>query len=260
MFIDSHCHLDRLDLSKHNNSLSELLDDARSRGVSKMLCVGIDMNLYPAMLEAIKGQPDVFASVGIHPCHVEESPWNEQQIRAAVASNERVVALGETGLDFYYKTDTREEQIDSFANHLRLGSELNLPVIIHTRDAREDTLNVMAEHADPTTAGVMHCFTETMDMAMRSIEMGFMISFSGIITFKNAADLREVVKAVPLDQFLIETDSPYLAPVPFRGKPNQPGYVAKVAQCVADLKGVSVEEIAERSADNFHRLFPKALN
>lgn len=258
MFIDSHCHLDRLDLSKHNDSLTELLNDARQRGVSKMLCVGIDMNLYPAMLEAIEGQPDVFASVGIHPCHVEESPWNESQIRQAVADNQRVVALGETGLDFFYKTDTKEQQVESFANHLKLGSELDLPVIIHTREAREETLEVMQEHADPNTAGVMHCFTETMEMAMRSIELGFMISFSGIITFKNAQELREVVKAVPLDKFLIETDSPYLAPVPFRGKPNQPGYVAEVAQCIADLKGLRVEEVAEISAANFHRLFKKA--
>ena len=259
MFIDSHCHLDRLDLSKHNNSLSELLDDARARGVSKMLCVGIDMNLYPNMLNAIEGQKDVYASVGIHPCHVVESPWNEQQMRAAVAENSRVVALGETGMDLYYTADTQEIQEQSFANHLKLGSELDLPVIIHTRDAREETLKVMADYADPKTAGVMHCFTETLEMAQRSIEMGFMISFSGIITFKNAADLREVVKAVPLDMFLIETDSPYLAPIPYRGKPNQPGYVAEVAKCIAELRGISVEEVAERSSDNFHRLFKRAV-
>lgn len=258
MFIDSHCHLDRLDLSKHDNSLSSLLNDARERGVHKMLCVGIDMNLYPAMLDAIAGQSDVYCSVGIHPCHVKESPWNEQQIRDAIAVNSRVVALGETGLDYYYATDTREQQIESFASHLRLGAELDLPVIIHTRDAREDTLSVMAEHASPDTAGVMHCFTETQSMADRAMEMGFMISFSGIITFKNAADLREVVKSVPLDKLLIETDSPYLAPVPYRGKPNQPGYVAEVAKCVAELKGISVEEIAEITANNFHRLFKKA--
>lgn len=259
MYIDSHCHLDRLDLSKHENSLSQLLDDARARGVHKMLCVGIDLNIYPEMLTAIAGQPDVYASVGVHPCHVVESPWNEEMVRQSVAENPRVVALGETGLDFYYTSDTREQQVESFANHLRLGSELNLPVIIHTRDAREETLQVMADHADPKTAGVMHCFTESHDMAMRSIEMGFMISFSGIITFKNAADLRELVKAVPMESLLIETDSPYLAPVPYRGKPNQPGYVAEVAACVAELKGMSVEAVAEQTADNFHRLFKRAV-
>ena len=258
MYIDSHCHLDRLDLSKHDNSLSNILDDARGRGVHKMLCVGIDLNLYPGMLEAIADQKDVYASVGVHPCHVVESPWDEAFIRQAVASNDRVVALGETGLDFYYTADTKEQQIESFANHLKLGSELDLPVIIHTRDAREETLRVMAEHSDPKSAGVMHCFTETHEMAMRSIEMGFMVSFSGIITFKNAADLREVVKAVPMESLLIETDSPYLAPIPYRGKPNQPGYVAEVAACVAELKGISVEEVAERTADNFHRLFKRA--
>lgn len=259
MFIDSHCHLDRLDLSKHNNSLTELLDDARARGVDKMLCVGIDMNLYPGMVEAVNGQPDVYLSVGIHPCHVVESPWNEQQVRAAVAENPRVVALGETGLDYYYSIDSREQQISAFRNHLQLGSELDLPVIIHTRDAREDTLRVMAESADPQTAGVMHCFTETREMAEAAIEMGFMISFSGIITFRNAAELRQVVKAVPMDKLLIETDSPYLAPIPYRGKPNQPGYVAEVAACVAELKGLSVEQVAEQTADNFHRLFKKAI-
>ena len=258
MFIDSHCHLDRLDLSKHDNSLNNLLNDARSRGVDKMLCVGIDLNLYPDMLAAISGQADVYASVGVHPCHVVESPWDEQFVRQAVAENSRVVALGETGLDFYYTAQTREQQIDSFSRHLRLGSELDLPVIIHTRDAREETLQVMAQHADPKSAGVMHCFTETHEMAMRSIEMGFMISFSGIITFKNAAELREVVKAVHMENLLIETDSPYLAPIPYRGKPNQPGYVAEVAECVAQLKGISVEAVAEQTAANFHRLFKRA--
>ena len=258
MYIDSHCHLDRLDLSKHENSLTNLLNDARQRGVHKMLCVGIDLNLYPEMVEAIDGQQDVYASVGIHPCHVVESPWDEQRIRQAVTENSRVVALGETGLDFYYTAETKEQQVESFANHLKLGAELDMPVIIHTRDAREETLQVMAQFASPQSAGVMHCFTETHEMAMRSIEMGFMVSFSGIITFKNAADLREVVKAVPMESLLIETDSPYLAPIPYRGKPNQPGYVAEVAACVAELKGISVEEVAERTADNFHRLFKRA--
>ncbi len=259
MFIDSHCHLDRLDLSKHQDSLTNVLDDARQRGVHKMLCVGIDMNLYPEMIKAIAGQSDVYASVGIHPCHVTESPWNELAMRQAINDNSRVVALGESGLDYYYATDTREAQIESFANHLKLGAELDLPVIIHTRDAREDTLRVMAEHADPKSAGVMHCFTETQEMANSAMEMGFMISFSGIITFKNAADLREVVKNVPFDKMLIETDSPYLAPIPYRGKPNQPGYVAEVAKCIAEIRGVSVEEVAERTAENFHCLFKKAV-
>ncbi len=257
MFIDSHCHLDRLDLSRHNGSLQQLLQAAAGRGVEEMLCVSIDLGLFEQMYAAIAPFANVYASAGIHPCHVVECPFDYRRLREA-ASRPRIVALGETGLDYYYSTDSAEQQQASFAGHLQLGAELGLPVIVHTRDAREDTLRIIREHADPAVAGVLHCFTESLEMAQAAMEMNFRISFSGIITFKSAAELREVVRAVPLEKMLIETDSPYLAPVPYRGKQNEPTYVPEVAQCIADIKGLRVEEVAAVTRENFYNLFTRA--
>lgn len=257
MFIDSHCHLDRINLDKLNATLPSLIHGAHARSVNKMLCVSIDLDQFEQMDRVTREFDSVFLSAGVHPLHVDEQPYNEQRLRQA-ASGHRVIAIGETGLDYYYSKDHIDAQHESFAGHLRLAGELSLPVIVHTRDAREDTLALIEQHGNPESAGVLHCFTESLDMAMAALELNYMISFSGIITFKNAEELRTVVKAVPLDRLLIETDSPYLAPVPFRGKQNQPAYVVEVAQCVADLKGVSLEEIATVTSDNFHRLFTSA--
>lgn len=257
MFIDSHCHLDRIDLARHDGSLAKLIDTAGQQGVSEMLCVAIDLHQFDEMYSKISAFENVYASAGIHPCHVAECPFDAQQLREA-ASRSRIVALGETGLDYYYSDENADEQQASFAGHLKLGSELGLPVIVHTRDAREDTLRIIREHANPEVGGVLHCFTESLEMAQAALELGFYISFSGIITFRNAEELRDVVRAVPLEKMLIETDSPYLAPVPYRGKQNEPTYVPEVARCVADLKGVSVEQVAEVTASNFHALFSKA--
>lgn len=257
MYIDSHCHLDRINLEKLGTSLPELIDHARSRDVHKMLCVSIDLDQFEEMDRVTQGFDGVFLSAGVHPLHVDEQPYNEARLRQAAARS-RVVAIGETGLDYYYSRDHIDAQHESFAGHLRLAGELGLPVIVHTRDAREDTLQLIDQHGNPQTAGVLHCFTESLEMAMAALELNYMISFSGIITFKNAEALREVVKAVPLERLLIETDAPYLAPVPYRGKQNQPAYVVEVAQCVADLKGVSKEAVAEITRENFHRLFSKA--
>lgn len=257
MFIDSHCHLDCLDLSPYGGSLDQLMQNAASRGVEKMLCVSVDLNKYPSMRELVEPYDNVWVSAGIHPCNVDECPWDEEGLRAAAALP-RVVALGETGLDYHYSPELAEQQKENFAGHLKLGSELDLPIIVHTREAREDTIDLIREHGNPQTRGVLHCFTETLEMAQAAIEMNYMISFSGIITFKNAAPLREVVKALPLERMLIETDSPYLAPIPYRGKPNEPTYVPEVAQCIADLKGVRVEEVAEKTRENFYTLFKRA--
>ncbi|MFN3881339.1 MAG: TatD family hydrolase [Nitrincola lacisaponensis] len=257
MYIDSHCHLDRINLEKLGTSLPELIDHARSRDVHKMLCVSIDLDQFEEMDRVTQGFDGVSLSAGVHPLHVDEQPYNEARLRQAAARS-RVVAIGETGLDYYYSRDHIDAQHESFAGHLRLAGELGLPVIVHTRDAREDTLQLIDQHGNPQTAGVLHCFTESLEMAMAALELNYMISFSGIITFKNAEALREVVKAVPLERLLIETDAPYLAPVPYRGKQNQPAYVVEVAQCVADLKGVSKEAVAEITRENFHRLFSKA--
>ncbi len=256
MLIDSHCHLDMLDLSRHDNSLDNVIAAAQERDVEKMLCVCVDLNKFDSMHQTAARFDNVWFSAGIHPLHVEESPFDRDQL-AQLASDPRVVALGETGLDYYYSTETLELQQASFAGHLQLAGELDLPVIVHTRDAREDTIRLIREHGNTASAGVLHCFTESLEMAKAALDLGYMISFSGIISFRNAAELREVVKAVPLDRMLVETDSPYLAPVPFRGKQNQPAYVAEVAACVAELKGIPVEQVAEQTTANFHQLFKR---
>ncbi|QEW06588.1 TatD family hydrolase [Nitrincola iocasae] len=257
MYVDSHCHLDRINIEKLNTSLTGLVDAAVERGVHKILCVSIDLEQFEQMATSVAPFPQVYLSAGVHPLHVDEQPYDEQRLRLA-ASRNRVVAIGETGLDYYYSKEHIDAQHESFAGHLRLAGELGLPVIVHTRDAREDTLKLIDQYGNTESAGVLHCFTESLQMAQAALEMNYMISFSGIITFKNAEELRDVVRAVPLDKLLIETDSPYLAPVPYRGKQNQPAYVVEVAQCVADLKGVSVEEVAEVTRNNFYRLFSRA--
>lgn len=259
MFIDSHCHLDMLDLSRHDNSLDNVIAAARERKVEQMLCVCVDLNKFDSMVATAEAQSNVWFSAGIHPLHVQESPFDRERL-AQLAQNPRVVALGETGLDYHYTTETLEQQQASFAGHLELAGELDLPVIVHTREAREDTLRLIRDHGNPNSAGVLHCFTESLDMATSALELGYMISFSGIISFRNAADLRDVVKTIPLERILIETDSPYLAPVPHRGRQNQPAYVADVAACVAELKGISVEEVAEQTTANFHQLFKRTVS
>ncbi|MBT3146172.1 TatD family hydrolase [Neptunomonas phycophila] len=259
MFIDSHCHLDKIDLSPYSGQFSEAVCAAHARQVNEMLCVSIDKEHFPSMYQLIADQPTIHASFGIHPCHVEkaEDVLSEAELTKWVKDHSKVVALGESGLDYYYTKDTSELQKESFANHLRVADQLALPVIVHTRDAREDTLALIKKHGGES-GGVLHCFTESLAMAQAAIEMNYLISFSGIVTFKNAQELKEVVKAIPLEKILIETDSPYLAPIPYRGKKNEPKYVVEVAQCVADLKGVSIEEVAEVTSANFHRLFGQA--
>ncbi|WP_432695115.1 TatD family hydrolase [Marinobacterium sp. YM272] len=237
--------------------MANLINTAGEAGVDEMLCVSIDLNQFDDMYAKVEPFSNVYASAGIHPCHVGECPFDEQRLREA-ASRKRIVALGETGLDYYYSKELAEQQKASFAGHLKLGAELGLPVIVHTREARQDTLELIRDHSDPRSAGVLHCFTESNEMAQAAMEMNFYISFSGIITFKTAEELREVVKAVPMEKMLIETDSPYLAPVPYRGKQNEPTYVPEVARCIADLKGLRVEEVAEITRENFYTLFSKA--
>ncbi|BBB26216.1 TatD family hydrolase [Amphritea japonica] len=257
MFVDSHCHLDRLDLSARNNELTSVIDAAASRDVSRMLCVAIDMEQLPYMLQTVKRFDNVYASVGVHPLHVADG-IPERAFLLEYAADPKVVALGETGLDYFYSQDTVELQKESFIRHLQASADTRLPVIVHTRDAREDTISILRQHADPEVGGVLHCFTENWEMARQAMDLNYMISFSGIITFRNAEALREVVRQVPIESILIETDAPYLTPVPFRGKPNEPQYVVEVAQCVADIKGLRIEEVAEITTNNFDRLFNKA--
>lgn len=255
MLVDSHCHLDRLDLSRYPRGLSDAIAAAREQGIEKMLCVCISDENREAVTGIASAFEGIYASVGVHPSDVDDQVVSVDQL-INWARADKVVALGETGLDYYYSAERAEQQKLSFANHLQAGKRAGLPVIIHTRDARDDTLSLMREHACGTHAGVMHCFTESWEMAEAALDLGFYISISGIVTFKNADQLRDVVRKVPLNRLLVETDSPYLAPVPHRGKPNEPRYVREVAEYIAELRGLSFAELAERTTANFHQLFP----
>lgn len=251
MFVDSHCHLDRLD--KSPEELAELLKFAKNRGVEHFLCVSVSVKDYPAMLASVKDLDDVSVSCGVHPLHQEDACSYEALLD--MADSEEVVAIGETGLDYFYSADTKSVQLTTFIDHIKVANKLNKPLIIHTRDARQDTLDLLKQYKDPSTKGVLHCFTENWQMAQAAIDLGMYISISGIVTFKTATELQDVVKMIPLENLLIETDSPWLAPVPYRGKPNQPGFVREVGEFVANLKGVTVDELAKVTTDNFYRLF-----
>ncbi|WP_444884694.1 TatD family hydrolase [Microbulbifer sp. PSTR4-B] len=257
MLVDSHCHLDRLKLDKFDGDLDAVLEFARSRGVGKFLCVGISLENADAVVEIASKYEDVVCSVGIHPLDVESGLAGVDEL-IAMAERPKVVALGETGLDYYYSTDTKETQQQSFIAHLQAAGQVGLPVIVHTRDAREDTIQLIQEYGNPQTAGVLHCFTESWEMAKAALDLNYYISLSGIVTFKNAEDLRDVARKLPLDRLLVETDSPYLAPIPYRGKPNIPAYVREVAEFIAELRGISYEQLAEITTENFLRLFPRA--
>lgn len=257
MLIDSHCHLDRLDLTAHQGSLDAALDAARQRGVGKFLCIGVDTDNAPVVKGLAEHYADVFCSVGIHPLDLtRENPTDLAWLLESL-DHPRVVAIGETGLDYHYEPEMAEQQKASFVCHLQAAAETGKPVIIHTRAARQDTLALLGE-ADLPQAGVLHCFTEDWDMARAALDMGYYISLSGIVTFRNAESLRDVARRVPADRLLVETDSPFLAPVPYRGKPNEPQYVCEVAACIAEVRGEPLEQLWENTTANFHRLFPLA--
>lgn len=251
MFVDSHCHLDRLE--KSPQALAEVIQFAEQRGVEHFLCVSVSVKDFPAMLETIRPFANVSASCGVHPLHQEDACSYEELL--AMATKDEVVAIGETGLDYFYSAETKDVQLTSFVDHIKVANKLNKPLIIHTRDARQDTIELLKKHKLATTRGVLHCFTEDWAMAQAAIELGLFISISGIVTFKTATELQEVVKKIPLENLLIETDSPWLAPVPYRGKPNQPGYVREVGEFVANLKGISVHELAKVTSSNYYDLF-----
>ncbi|MCG8074347.1 MAG: TatD family hydrolase [Candidatus Thiodiazotropha taylori] len=257
MLVDSHCHLDRVALDHYANDFGQFVASTLDRGISHMLCVSIDLESWPSMVSLVESYPQISVSVGVHPNDRERHDPNPAEL-VELAKHPKVVAIGETGLDYFHGKGDLEWQRKRFRQHIEAAKQADLPLIIHTRDAREDTLSIMQSQGADEAGGVMHCFTENWSMAERALEMGFFISFSGIITFKNAADLREVVKQVPMQQLLIETDSPYLAPVPYRGKPNQPIYVHQVAECVAEIKGLSVEQVAAQTSENYYRCFPQA--
>ena len=255
--IDSHCHLDRLDLAKLDADLDAVLAAARRHDVTHMLCVCIDMDNFPAVQALAQRYPQVFASVGVHP-NEKDTRDPEVQELVALAQAAKVVAIGETGLDYFHGEGDLEWQRQRFRRHIRAARECGKPLIIHTRDAREDTINIMREEGAAEAGGVMHCFTEDWTMAEQAMELGFYISFSGIVTFRNAEPLREVARRVPLERMLVETDAPYLTPVPYRGKSNQPAYVRYVAEHIAEVRGEPLETIAAATTDNFFKLFQAA--
>ena len=219
-----------------------------------MLCVAIDFEKYPQMLALVADYPQISVSAGMHPMADQSMTLDADQLKS-LASNSKVVALGETGLDYYYHKGDNRIQQDRFRSHIQIANDLNKPVIVHTRDAGQDTLDILRNENAEKCRGVIHCFTESMDFADRAMELGFMISFSGITTFRNAEALREVARHVPDDYLLIETDSPYLAPVPHRGKQNWPSLVRHVAETLAEARNTSVENIAQITKDNYYRLF-----
>ena len=255
MLVDSHCHLDRVALDHYDGRFDQFVNETLESGIGHMLCVSIDLESWPAMVELVEPYPQISISVGVHPNDKERrEPTIEELVE--LSHTPKVVAIGETGLDYFHGEGDLDWQRDRFRRHIRAAVAAQKPLIIHTRQARSDTIGIMREEGADKAGGVMHCFTEDWPMAQQALELGFYVSFSGIITFRNAADLREVVKQVPMDRLLIETDSPYLAPIPFRGKPNQPRYVEKVAECVAELKGMTAQAVAEQTAENFFRCFP----
>jgi len=253
LYIDSHCHLDRLDLTEFQGDLDNVILAAKEAQIDQLLCVSITLEEFPKMAEKTASYDNVLLTCGAHPLNQEDKICQNNLVE--LAKHPKVIAIGETGLDYFYAPETKTVQLDSFIKHVRAALILNKPLIIHTRDAQQDTLDILRNEKANEVGGILHCFTETWDMAKQAIDMGFYISFSGIVTFKNASALREVAKQVPDDRILIETDAPYLAPVPHRGKQNQPAYVVEVAKHLASIRGQSVEEIAKLSSDNFKRLF-----
>lgn len=250
-FVDSHCHLDFPELAEN---IGEVLVQMQQDDVVGALCVSVNLANFPQMLALAEQYPNIFASVGVHPDYegVEE-PSAARLVE--LAQHPKVIAIGETGLDYFRLKGDLEWQRARFRNHIRAARECGKPLIIHTREAAADTLRIMAEENAAEAGGVMHCFTETWEVAEAALAMGFLISFSGIVTFKNAKQIKEVAQRAPLERILIETDAPYLAPVPHRGKLNQPAYVKHVAEEIAVLRGVSVEEVGRRTTENFMRLF-----
>jgi TatD DNase family protein len=250
--VDSHCHLDFPELAA---DLPGVLNDMEQHGVSHALCVSVTLDDFPRVLDVAERHANLFASVGVHPDYPEHALVTEADL-VKRADHRKIVAIGETGLDYYRLTGDLEWQRERFRTHIRAAKTCGKPLIVHTRSAAEDTIRIMREEGADAVRGVMHCFTETWETAQAAIDMGFYISFSGIVTFKNALALKDVARKVPLERVLVETDSPYLAPVPYRGKVNRPGWVRYVAEEVARLRGITLDAVAESTTANFFSLFP----
>lgn len=251
MLVDSHCHLDFPGLAER---LPEVLAAMQDNGVALALCIGVNLEDFPQVLALAERDPRLYATVGVHPEYTDvEEPTVERLVE--LACHPRVVAIGETGLDYYWQKDRPEWQRQRFRNHIEAARRCRKPLVVHTRESAADTLRLLREEGADAVGGVMHCFTEDWETARIALDLGFYLSFSGIVTFKNAAIVKDVATRCPLDRLLVETDSPYLAPVPYRGKPNQPAYVRHVAEEVARLRGISPADVAQATTDNFFTLF-----
>lgn len=253
--VDSHCHLDRLDLTPYDGDLSKAIAHAESQDIKHFLCVSITLENFQDVLKIAKSYPNVSASVGLHPNELDVPHEPSAEDLVILSQDKKVVAIGETGLDYYRSEGDVEWQRERFRQHIRAAIQSNKPLIIHTRQAQQDTLAIMREEGADKIGGVMHCFTEDWEMAKAAMDLNFYISLSGIVTFSSAKVLQDVARKLPMDRMLIETDSPYLAPVPHRGKPNEPAFVRHVAEYIATLRNVTVEEIAEKTTKNFFELF-----
>ena len=253
MFIDSHCHLDLL--AQEEGGIDLAINNAKENGVDHILCISIDMSSCHKIIEIVESNSYLSASVGIHP-NIEQTENFTVEELISLANHEKVIAIGETGLDYFRSEGDLNWQRERFRIHIEAAKELKKPLIVHTREARKDTMDILENENAESAGGIIHCFTENWETAKRALDIGFYISLSGIVTFKNARELQEVAKKLPLDRILIETDSPYLAPVPHRGKTNQPAFVKHVAEFLAELRGDSVENIAKTTSDNFHTAFP----
>lgn len=256
LLVDSHCHLD---FPEFASELPEVVARAQANGVGVMQTICTHITKFPQVLAVAERFPNVYASVGIHPHQVEEEPKVTAAEIIALTHNPKVIGIGETGLDYYYEHSPRELQKISFRTHIEASRKTGLPLIVHTREADDDTINILYEEQKlGTFPGLIHCFSSSRQLAEKSVEFGFYISLSGILTFKKAEDLRAIVKDLPLERLIVETDSPYLAPLPHRGKRNEPAFTRHTAECLAQLKGISLDEVARITTENFSRLFTKA--
>jgi TatD DNase family protein len=254
MFFDSHCHLDRIELQDFDNDFDTLLQIITEAGVTRLLCIGVDLESFGAMQQLIQPYDQVFCSAGVHPDYIDAAEPSIETL-CELAQRDKVVAIGETGLDYFHQSGDLDWQRARFITHIEAARSCNLPLIVHTRDARADTLELLRRHKADEVGGVLHCFTEDWEMASAAIDLGFYISISGIVTFNQAQNVRDMAKQVPLERLLIETDSPWLSPAPFRGKTNHPGRVGLVAEKLAEIRGESLQELASATYRNANRLF-----
>ena len=254
MFFDSHCHLDRIDPHEFDSDFDQLMKQIEADGVSRMLCIGVDLESFDDMHQRIAAYPQVFCTAGVHPDYEKVQEPSVEDL-CGYAERDKVVAIGETGLDYFHQSGDLDWQRSRFVTHIEAARECNLPLVIHTRDARDDTLELLRKHQAQKVGGVLHCFTENWEMARAAIELGFYISISGIVTFHQAQNVRDMAQQIPLERLLIETDAPWLSPAPYRGKTNHPGRVKLVAEKLAEIRNESLETLASATFQNANRLF-----